>query len=453
MAKVKTSYICVACGETSGKWLGKCVTCGGFNTFVEQEVTNNGSKNKLFTTSNQVVALSDVQNTESERFTTKIDELDRVLSGGVVRGSLCLIGGDPGVGKSTLLLQLADNLDGEMLYVSGEESLSQIKLRANRLGVKGERLKLLSETNFFAIEKAIMNNRPDFVIIDSIQTVYNEEISSSAGSVTQTRECVNALMKIAKNENITVFVVGHVTKDGMIAGPKTLEHMVDTVIYFVGDSNVNFRIIRAVKNRFGSVNEIGVFEMGEKGLIGIENPSQYLLSGRPENIAGSVVTCSLEGSRPILIEVQALVVNTNFGNPRRTATGIDLNRVQMLIAVLEKRVGLNMSQLDCYINVVGGLKVQETAVDTGLICAIASSFKNRPIKMDTITFGEVGLTGEVRAVTSIERRITESIKLGFKKIVIPTSQLSSIKISKKLLKDVEIIGVENARDLIVEVLL
>ncbi len=452
MAKKRTTYICTACSYETNKWMGKCSNCGDFNSFVEvehyQEPRGIGSVSGL----NVPMTLDEVVDLDDEKTSTGIGELDRVFSGGIVQGSLILVGGDPGVGKSTLLLQVTDSLQKEVLYISGEESLNQIKLRATRLKIKGENLLLLSETNLTQIEKIIMEKKPKFVIIDSIQTMYNDEISSTAGSVAQTRDCVHRLMKIAKNNNITIFIVGHVTKEGMIAGPKLLEHMVDTVIYFEGDKNANFRIIRAVKNRFGSTNEIGVFEMGENGLVGIDNPSKYMLSGRPNNVAGSVVTCSLEGTRPILTEVQALVSQTNFGNPRRTSTGVDNNRVLMLLAVVEKRVGLQLSELDSYINIVGGMKLNEPAADSAIVCAIASSYKNRVVDPYVITFGEVGLTGELRNVANIEKRIQEAKKLGFKKCVIPYSCLENIEVEKEVYKGIEIKGVTNARDLIIEVL-
>ncbi len=452
MAKKKISYICNGCGYETNKWLGKCSNCGEFNSFVEVETQKEtrgiGSRNGI----NIPKTLEEVVDLDDEKTSTGISELDRVFSGGIVQGSLILVGGDPGVGKSTLLLQVTDSLQKDVLYISGEESLNQIKLRATRLNIKGENLLLLSETNLVQIEKIITEKMPKFVIIDSIQTMYNDEIASSAGSVSQTRDCVHRLMKIAKNNNITIFVVGHVTKDGMIAGPKLLEHMVDTVIYFEGEKNANYRIIRAVKNRFGNTNEIGVFEMGENGLVGIDNPSKFMLSGRPNNVAGSVVTCSLEGTRPILTEVQALVSQTTFGNPRRTSTGVDTNRVLMLLAVVEKRVGLQLSTLDSYINIVGGMKLNEPAADTAIICAIASSYKNRVVDPYVITFGEVGLTGELRNVSNIEKRIQEAKKLGFKKVVIPKSSLENIDTTKEIYNDVELKGVTNARDLIIEVL-
>ncbi len=450
MAKLKTIYICEQCGYETGRWIGRCPSCGEFNTLVEDIVDKKYSKAK--TKSGNPLALDEIDNYDDERVSTGIKELDRVFSGGVVQGSLILIGGDPGIGKSTLLLQVSENVKKKMLYVSGEESLNQIKLRAKRLGIKGSDILFLSETNLDTISQTIVDIEPKFVIIDSIQTMFSEDVSGSIGSVSQTRECVHTLMKIAKTKNITIFVVGHVTKDGAIAGPKLLEHMVDTVVYFEGEKNANFRMIRTVKNRFGSTNEIGVFEMVENGLRGVENPSAFMISNRPNNVSGSIVTCSVEGSRPILTEVQALVSKTNFGNPRRTATGIDLNRVQMLIAVLEKRVGLQMAELDSYVNIVGGMKITETAIDSAIICAIASSYKNRVVDSSIITFGEVGLTGELRSISNIEGRIMESIKLGFKKCVVPESAIKGLDMKKDIYKKIEIIGVSNVKELIIEVL-
>ncbi len=452
MAKKKTNYICTACGYETNKWVGRCGNCEEFNTFVEVEYDNAPRGIGTSKGTSTPLRLEEVVDLDDQKTSTGIGELDRVFSGGIVQGSLILVGGDPGVGKSTLLLQMTDSLKKEVLYISGEESLNQIKLRSTRLGIKGENLLLLSETNLSQVEKSILDVKPKFVIIDSIQTMYNDEIQSTAGSVAQTRECVHRLMKIAKNENITIFIVGHVTKDGMIAGPKLLEHMVDTVIYFEGEKNANFRIIRAVKNRFGSTNEIGVFEMVEKGLVGIDNPSKFMLSGRPNNVAGSVVTCSLEGSRPILTEVQALVSQTNFGNSRRTATGVDNNRVLMLLAVLEKRVGLKLNELDSYINIVGGIKVNDPSADSAIICSIASSYKNRVVDPYVITFGEVGLTGELRNVSNVEKRIQEAHKLGFKKCVLPLSCLENLDMTKEMYQKMEVKGVTNAKDLIIEVL-
>ena len=373
---------------------------------------------------------------------TELVELDRVLGGGIVPGSLVLVGGDPGIGKSTLLLQVCQKLSAmnkKVLYISGEESLKQIKLRANRMGEFSENLYLLCETSLNLIQTAIEREKPDVVVIDSIQTMYNEEIGSAPGSVSQVRESTNVFMQLAKGMNIAIFIVGHVTKEGTVAGPRVLEHMVDTVLYFEGDRHASYRILRGVKNRFGSTNEIGVFEMRKEGLVEVENPSEFMLSGKPENASGSVVACAMEGTRPMLMEIQALVCKSNFGMPRRTAAGIDYNRVNLLMAVLEKRVGLPLSGYDAYVNIAGGIRMNEPAVDLGIIMAVASSYKNRPVSEDTIVFGEVGLSGEVRAVTMPEQRIAEAKKLGFKVCVVPEVSLKSIG----KVEGIEVIGVKS----------
>ena len=373
---------------------------------------------------------------------TELVELDRVLGGGIVPGSLVLVGGDPGIGKSTLLLQVCQKLSAmnkKVLYISGEESLKQIKLRANRMGEFSENLYLLCETSLNLIQTAIEREKPDVVVIDSIQTMYNEEIGSAPGSVSQVRESTNVFMQLAKGMNIAIFIVGHVTKEGTVAGPRVLEHMVDTVLYFEGDRHASYRILRGVKNRFGSTNEIGVFEMRKEGLVEVENPSEFMLSGKPENASGSVVACAMEGTRPMLMEIQALVCKSNFGMPRRTAAGIDYNRVNLLMAVLEKRVGLPLSGYDAYVNIAGGIRMNEPAVDLGIIMAVASSYKNRPVSEDTIVFGEVGLSGEVRAVTMPEQRVAEAKKLGFKVCVVPEVSLKSIG----KVEGIEVIGVKS----------
>ena len=369
-----------------------------------------------------IVPLMNVSTDEDERIQTQIQELDRVLGGGIVEGSLVLVGGDPGIGKSTLLLQVCQKLSSinkKVLYISGEESLKQIKLRANRMGEFSGNLFLLCETNLEMIRTAIEKQKPDMVVIDSIQTMYSEEVTSAPGSVSQVRESTNVFMQLAKGMNIAVFIVGHVTKEGTVAGPRVLEHMVDTVLYFEGDRHASYRILRSVKNRFGSTNEIGVFEMRKEGLIEVENPSEFMLSGKPENASGSVVACAMEGTRPMLMEIQALVCRSNFGMPRRTAAGIDYNRVNLLMAVLEKRVGLPLSNYDAYVNIAGGIRMNEPAIDLGVIMAVASSYKNKPLAEDMIVFGEVGLSGEVRAVTMPEQRVAEARKLGFKTCVLP----------------------------------
>ncbi len=394
MAKKKSIYFCQNCGHEENKWLGQCPACKEWNTFVEEKITTSKSAAAARLDSEmQVLGLSEVKLDDTLRVQTGIQELDRVLGGGIVPGSMILVGGDPGIGKSTLLLQVCQHLAEvqNVLYISGEESLAQIKLRANRMGEFSDRLKLLCETNLDIIRSVIEKKRPATVIIDSIQTMYNEEVGSAPGSVSQVRESTNVLMQLAKGLGISIFIVGHVTKEGTVAGPRVLEHMVDTVLYFEGDRHASYRILRGVKNRFGSTNEIGVFEMRGDGLWEVQNPSEYMLNGRPENASGSVVACSMEGTRPILIEIQALVCKSNFGMPRRTATGTDYNRVNLLMAVLEKRIGLHISDYDAYVNIAGGIRMNEPAIDLGLILAIVSSYKNRPIDEKTIVFGEVGL--------------------------------------------------------------
>lgn len=396
---------------------------------------------------NEPVKLSSIEMNTEDRVQTGIHELDRVLGGGIVAGSLILVGGDPGIGKSTLLLQVCQNLSTQnrkVLYISGEESLRQIKIRAERIGSFTNDLMLLCETNLEVIEEAINRMKPEIVIIDSIQTMYREDVSSAPGSVSQVRESTSTFMQIAKGMNISIFLVGHVTKEGVVAGPRVLEHMVDTVLYFEGDRHAAYRILRGVKNRFGSTNEIGVFEMREKGLAEVANPSEFMLNGKPEGASGSVVACSMEGTRPILIEIQALVCHSNFGIPRRTAAGTDFNRVNLLMAVLEKRVGLQLSACDAYVNLAGGIKMNEPAVDLGIVMAIVSSFKNQPVDDKTIVFGEVGLSGEVRAVNMAEQRVLEARKLGFETVVLPKVSLDSLpKIGGISLK-----GVKTVRDAI-----
>lgn len=430
MAKAKKSiYFCQNCGHEESKWLGQCPMCKEWNTFVEEKVTTakqGAIKEKKET---RIVTLTSISTDDDERMQTGIRELDRVLGGGIVPGSLVLVGGDPGIGKSTLLLQVCQKLAAmskKILYISGEESLKQIKLRANRMGEFTESLYLLCETNLDIIRSVIEQQKPDMVVIDSIQTMYNEEVGSAPGSVSQVRESTNILMQLAKGLNISTFIVGHVTKEGTVAGPRVLEHMVDTVLYFEGDRHASYRILRGVKNRFGSTNEIGVFEMQKSGLVEVENPSEFMLSGKPENASGSVVACAMEGTRPMLMEIQALVCRTNFGMPRRTAAGLDYNRVNLLMAVLEKRVGLPLSSYDAYVNIAGGIKMNEPAADLGIVIAIASSYKNKPVSEDTIVFGEVGLSGEVRAVTMPEQRVAEAKKLGFKTCVVPEVSVKSI---------------------------
>ncbi|MGI6070310.1 MAG: DNA repair protein RadA [Blautia sp.] len=421
----KTVFYCQNCGYESGKWMGQCPGCRSWNTFVEETVTPISGKSARSAHSqgaSNPVALHEIEMQEEERRHTGIGELDRVLGGGIVPGSLVLVGGDPGIGKSTLLLQVCRNLsaDGvDVLYISGEESLRQIKLRAKRIGEFNEKLQLLCETNLELIREVITRKKPEVVIIDSIQTMYHEEVSSAPGSVSQVRESTNTLMQIAKGQNVSIFIVGHVTKEGNVAGPRVLEHMVDTVLYFEGDRHASYRILRGVKNRFGSTNEIGVFEMRDKGLEEVKNPSEFLLNGRPKGASGSVVACSMEGTRPILIEIQALVCQSNFGLPRRTAAGTDFNRVNLLMAVLEKRAGVNLSACDAYVNIAGGIKMTEPAIDLGILLAIVSSHKDIVIDDSILAFGEVGLSGEVRAVSMAEQRVLEARKLGFEKVILP----------------------------------
>ena len=431
MPKLKTQYVCAACGHETAKWMGRCPGCNRFNTFEEEVVerTANPSITQVKTRV-QAQRLAEVKPLAEERIRTDLTELDRVLCGGIVQGSLVLVGGEPGVGKSTLLLQIAKSIgrgDKRCLYVSGEESKQQIKLRAQRLGVATEMLWLVAETDITAIEQIVREIEPAVVIIDSIQTMVRDELGSSPGSVTQVRECTSAFMRIAKGLGVSVIIVGHVTKDGAIAGPRLLEHMVDTVLYFEGERRESYRVIRTVKNRFGSTNEVGIFEMRDTGLTEIVNPSEYMLSGRPIGVSGSAVTCTIEGTRPIMTEVQALTGYTSLGNPRRSAAGMDYNRVIMLIAVLEKRLGMQLSNYDCYVNIAGGMRIQEPAVDAAVIAALASSFRNKIIDPHTIVFGEVGLAGELRAVGSSEKRIAEAVKLGFLQCVIPQANFKDIK--------------------------
>ncbi len=448
MAKAKKSvYFCQNCGHEEAKWLGQCPACKEWNTFAEEKVTPVNTRIVKERRDTRVVTLSSVVTDEDDRMLTGIEELDRVLGGGIVKGSLVLVGGDPGIGKSTLLLQVCQRLSAagqKILYISGEESLKQIKLRANRMGEFTENLYLLCETSLNTIRGIIEQQKPDMVVIDSIQTMYNEEVSSAPGSVTQVRESTNIFMQLAKGLNISIFIVGHVTKEGTVAGPRVLEHMVDTVLYFEGDRHASYRILRGVKNRFGSTNEIGVFEMRKEGLAEVKNPSEFMLSGKPEHASGSVVACAMEGTRPMLMEIQALVCKTSFGMPRRTAAGLDYNRVNLLMAVLEKRLGLPLSNYDAYVNIAGGIRLNEPAADLGIVMAIASSYKNRPIAEDVIVFGEVGLSGEVRAVSMPEQRVAEAKKLGFTTCVIPEVSVKSLGKAE----GVRIIGVKSVGEAI-----
>ena len=443
MAKAKKSvFFCQNCGHEESKWLGQCPACREWNTFVEEKVTSVKAGTVRDKKEAQIVALSSVETDEDERMMTEMAELDRVLGGGIVPGSLVLVGGDPGIGKSTLLLQVCQRLaamNKKILYISGEESLKQIKLRANRMGDFSHTLFLLCETNLDMIRGVIEQQTPDMVVIDSIQTMYNEEVGSAPGSVSQVRESTNILMQLAKGLGISIFIVGHVTKEGTVAGPRVLEHMVDTVLYFEGDRHASYRILRAVKNRFGSTNEIGVFEMQKSGLVEVENPSEFMLSGRPEHASGSVVACAMEGTRPMLMEIQALVCKSSFGMPSRTAAGLDYNRVNLLMAVLEKRAGLPLSSYDAYVNIAGGIRMNEPAADLGIVMAIASSYKNKPVSEDAIVFGEVGLSGEVRAVTMPEQRVAEAKKLGFKTCILPEVSVKGLG----QVEGIEVIGVRS----------
>lgn len=443
MAKAKkTIFFCQNCGHEETKWLGQCPMCKEWNTFVEEKPVAAKAGSSRMRQEIKAVTLSSVETEQDERMKTGLAELDRVLGGGIVPGSLVLVGGDPGIGKSTLLLQVCQKLSDsnkKLLYISGEESLKQIKLRADRMGTFSENLLLLCETSLEVIREVIETQRPDLVVIDSIQTMYDEEIGSAPGSVSQVRESTNVFMQLAKGLEISIFIVGHVTKEGTVAGPRVLEHMVDTVLYFEGDRHASYRILRGVKNRFGSTNEIGVFEMRQKGLVEVENPSEYMLNGRPEDAPGSVVVCAMEGTRPMLMEIQALVCRTNFGMPRRTAAGIDYNRVNLLMAVLEKRMGLPLSNYDAYVNIAGGIRLSEPAVDLGIVLAIASSYKNRPVAKEVIAFGEVGLSGEVRAVSMPEQRVQEAKKLGFQTCILPEVSREAVK----NIEGIQIIGVRN----------
>lgn len=447
MAKVKQIFFCQQCGYESAKWMGQCPSCQEWNSFVEETVhAKSIKKSGAITQRNRPVPLGEVETLEERRISTHIGELDRVLGSGIVEGSLILVGGDPGIGKSTLLLQICRNLSEDnirMLYVSGEESLQQIKMRADRLGAFKDSMSLLCETSIDTIESAITETTPQMVVIDSIQTMYAEEITSAAGSVSQVREVTSRLMKIAKQKGITIWIVGHVTKEGVVAGPRTLEHMVDTVLYFEGDRHAVYRMLRGVKNRFGSTDEVGVFEMQPEGLREVTNPSEVMLSGRPIDASGSVVVCSLEGTRPMLMEIQALVSQTSFNLPRRTTVGLDYNRVNLLMAVLEKRAGLSLGSCDAYVNVAGGMRLNEPAIDLGIIMAIASSYKNRALDESTIIFGEVGLTGEVRAVSMPLQRVKEAQKLGFKTCILPSGNLEQLQKMKQDTYSIRLIGVAN----------
>jgi DNA repair protein RadA/Sms len=446
MAKRKTIFTCQACGYESAKWMGKCPGCGAWNTLTEEirESTRGGRKQTFVTSTSKGIGkperIADIETVQEPRIRTSLKEFNRVLGGGIVPGSLVLIGGDPGIGKSTLLLQVSSQLastSADVLYISGEESVKQTKLRATRLDVTGDRLYVLAETDLDYIGKAIEELNPSFVVIDSIQTVYHPEVQSAPGSVSQVRECTSALMKIAKTKGIAIFIVGHVTKEGSIAGPRLLEHMVDAVLYFEGERHHAYRILRAVKNRFGSTNEMGIFEMKEAGLEEVLNPSEIFLEERSKGAAGSTIVASMEGTRPVLVEIQALISPTSYGNPRRMATGIDHNRVPLLMAVLEKRVGLLLQNQDAYVKVAGGVKLDEPAIDLAVAVSVASSFRDQPTRSTDVIIGEVGLTGEVRRVARIEQRIQEAAKLGFERVIIPEKNIGGWTIPD----GIEVIGV------------
>lgn len=453
MRKVKSVFFCQECGYESPKWMGKCPGCDTWNSFVEEQVDKKTEK-RIGKSMTDVKAdkLKDLQFEKEDRISSKIGELDRVLGGGIVRGSLVLFGGDPGIGKSTLLIQtsgkVAEN-NAKVLYVTGEESAAQIKLRADRLNISSDNLYILAETDLDIVNAVIEKNSPDVVIIDSIQTVFTPSVESAPGSVSQVREVTSLLMRLAKTKNISMLIVGHVTKDGSIAGPRVLEHMVDTVLYFEGERHNTYRILRAVKNRFGSTNEIGIFEMKSEGLVEVKNPSEILISSRPSNTEGSIIVPSLEGTRPMLIEIQALVSSTPFGMPRRVATGLDYNRVILMTAVLDKKTGVHLESSDVYVNIVGGISIKEPALDLGIVAAIVSSFREAAIDPKVAAVGEIGLTGEIRSVMSVDKRIIETEKMGFNKIVIPKSNLKGLDTSKY---NINIVGVSNVNDALREIM-
>ena len=437
MAKTKTIFFCTNCGSETLKWMGRCPACGAFNTMeehIEKPIAAGKAKPAPVGMSRRPQRIRDVTGDDEIRFSTGMGELDRVLGGGAVAGSLVLVGGAPGIGKSTLLLQICNRLCSErkVLYISGEESERQLKLRAERLGVSPEELYILSETRLSDVVEATEELKPDILIVDSIQTLYNEENDSSPGSISQVKDCTMTMMQLSKSQGITIFVVGHINKDGNIAGPKVLEHMVDCVLYFEGDPNTSYRLLRGVKNRFGSTNEIGVFEMMDIGLVEVPNPSQMLLEGRPEGASGTCVACVMEGTRPVLAEVQALVSKTTFNVPRRTADGFDFNRAALLLAVAEKRAGMKLSVFDAYINVIGGLRLDEPGADLPVVLAVASSYRDTPIADDLVAIGEVGLTGEIRTVSHLNQRLGEVSRLGFKKCIIPKGGSEKLEIPQGL---------------------
>ena len=444
MAKIKSVFICSECGYESPKWYGKCPGCEQWNTMqeeIKENVRGSTAAKKHSLIYSKPLTISEIPTEDEDRFDTGFNELNRVLGGGIVRGSLVLLGGDPGIGKSTILMQICKNLSSlKILYVSGEESKRQLKLRADRLSVENDNLMIMTETDVEIVAEEIKSSKPDLVMIDSIQTMMIKELTSSAGSITQVRESTNLIMHTAKDFDIPVLVVGHVNKEGSIAGPKVLEHIVDTVLYFEGDKQMSCRILRAVKNRFGSTNEIGVFEMTDKGLKEVENPSQMMLSGRPKGVSGTVVTCSLEGTRPILTEIQGLATQSGYGNARRMSTGFDYNRLSMLLAVLEKRAGYYFNNMDAYVNIVGGLRIDEPAVDLAICMALISSLKDTPVLENAVAFGEVGLAGEIRSVSQAQQRVSEAVRLGFNKIILPYHNAKTVDNM-----GAEVIGVRNIR--------
>lgn len=445
MAKTKTVYVCSECGATSVKWQGRCSECGEYNTFEEQLSTSAKTTNNTYVSAIKATPIGEIDTAEETRYKTGMSELDRVLGGGIVKGSLVLLSGDPGIGKSTILLQICEHICKEqtVLYVSGEESARQIKIRADRLGVHSNNLLIMTGNDAMSINSYIETNKPSIVIIDSIQTMSINEISSVPGSLTQVRECTNLFLRTAKTLEIPIIIVGHVNKDGAIAGPKVLEHIVDAVLYFEGEKTLACRILRAVKNRFGSTNEIGMFEMKDNGMAQIENPSGVLISGRPKNVSGTCVACVMEGSRPILAEVQGLVVGSAFGNPRRTSNGFDYNRMSLILAVLEKKVGYIFSSADAYVNAAGGLKLDEPAADLPTAIALISSLKDQVINENTVVFGEIGLAGEIRAVTNAVQRVSEAARLGFERVVIPIHNVPDLP--DKLKSQIEVVGVRTIR--------
>ena len=449
MAKAKQVFFCQECGYESSKWMGQCPGCKAWNTFVEEKVVTGARKTagKTAVLNSAPASILEVTTGEETRIGTGMSEFDRVLGGGIVKGSLLLLGGDPGIGKSTILLQVCRNLTEtghKVLYVSGEESMQQIKMRAERLGTFQHDMYLHCETDLDVIESAIDKVQPEVMVIDSVQTMMLEEVNSAAGSVSQVREVTNRLLQIAKGRNIAIFIVGHVTKEGTVAGPRTLEHMVDTVLYFEGERSSAYRILRGVKNRFGATNEIAVFEMKNQGLTEVKNPSEVMLEGRPTDASGSVVVCSMEGTRPLLIEIQALVAQTNFQMPRRTTVGIDFNRVNLLMAVLEKRAGIHLGSCDAYVNLTGGIKLSEPAADLGIVLALVSSYRNRPVDEHTIIFGEVGLSGEVRGVNMAGQRVKEAAKLGFTTCILPATNAPNIE----PIDGMRLLGVKNVKEAI-----